>query len=77
MTETARKIKIKSALINRALGVFILLFGAIIVVAMAFTETFVQQMTDLVAGLILISLGGGFVWKARQTLRKYGTGKTK
>jgi len=71
MTDTERNIRIKSALINRALGVFIFLFGVIVIIAMAFAETFVQRMTDLVAGTIMIFIGGGMVWKARQTLKKH------
>ncbi|MDT7828820.1 hypothetical protein RQM65_09110 [Pricia sp. S334] len=63
--------RIKTAQINRALGVFICLFGVIIIIAMYFTETFVQQMTDLVAGLVLLTIGGGMVWKSSHTLKKY------
>lgn len=65
--------KIKTAQINNALGVFIALFGIIIIVAMAFTETFVQQMTDLVAGLLLVSIGGGMIWKSKRTIKKFKT----
>lgn len=63
--------KIKMAQINNALGVFTLVFGLIVISAMFFAETFVQQMTDLVAGIILVAIGGGMVWKAKSTLRKY------
>ena len=63
--------KIKAAQINQALGVFIFVFGIIITAAMAFTDTFVQQMTDLVAGLVLLAIGGGMLWKAKRTLNKY------
>lgn len=62
--------KIKAAQINNALGFFILVFGVIIVIAMAFTETFVQQMTDLTAGLLLMSIGGGMMWVAKKTIKK-------
>ena len=71
MKAEERIAKIKTAQINRALGVFICLFGIIILVAMCFTETFVQQMTDLVAGLVLLIIGGGMVWKSNHTLKKY------
>ncbi len=71
MNEAYRTGKIKTAEINRALGVFIFLFGIIITVAMVFTETFIQQMTDMVAGLVLIAIGGGMLWKSKQTLKKY------
>ena len=62
---------IKAAQINQALGFFILVFGIIVTIAMAFTDTFIQQMTDLVAGLLLIAIGGGMFWKAKRTLVKY------
>ena len=71
MSEENRNAKIKTAQINQALGVFIFIFGIIITFAMAFTETFVQQMTDLVAGLVLMAIGGGMAWKAKATLKKY------
>lgn len=71
MNDADRMARIKTAQINQALGVFILLFGVIIAVAMVFTETFVQQMTDLVAGLVLMAIGGGMLWKSKRTLKKY------
>lgn len=62
--------KIKAAQINNALGFFILVFGIIVVIAMAFTETFVQQMTDLTAGLLMVIIGGGMMWFAKKTIKK-------
>lgn len=70
MDDTERNGRIKEAQINNALGVFILTFGVIVLFAMIYTETFIQHMTDMAAGLLLISIGGGMVWKARRTLRK-------
>lgn len=61
--------KLKTAQINNALGVFILFFGAVVIFAMLFTETFVQQMTDLVAGLVLCLIGGGMILKSRKTIK--------
>ena len=61
--------KYKSAQINNALGVFILSFGIIICIAILFTDTFVQQMTDLVAGLVLCTIGGGMMLKSRKTIK--------
>ncbi len=71
MNDSDRTAKIKTAQINQALGVFIFIFGVIITIAMVFTETFVQQMTDLVAGLILMTIGGGMLWKSKRMLKKY------
>lgn len=62
--------RLKSAQINNALGFFIMAFGVIVLFAMIYTETFVEHMTDMVAGLILISIGGGMMWKARRTIKK-------
>ena len=49
--------KAQMAQINRALGVFLFFFGAVILVAVLFTESFVGKMTNLAAGLILGLIG--------------------
>ncbi len=61
--------KLKTAQINNALGVFIFFFGLVVVFAMLFTETFIQQMTDLAAGLVLCLIGGGMIFKSRRTIK--------
>ncbi|MCD6598476.1 MAG: hypothetical protein J7L04_12350 [Bacteroidales bacterium] len=61
--------KLKTAQINNALGVFIFFFGLVVVFAMLFTEAFVQQMTDLAAGLVLCLIGGGMMLKSRKTIK--------
>ena len=61
--------KLKTAQINFALGLFILFFGIIVVFAMIFTDTFVQKMTDLAAGLVLSLIGGGMMFKSRRTIK--------
>ena len=61
--------KYKSAQINHALGLFILSFGILVFIAVLFTDTFVQKMTDLVAGLVLCSIGGGMMLKSRKTIK--------
>ena len=67
------KERIKMAQINNALGVFMIAFGSIVLFAMLFTETFVQHMTDLIAGLLLMSIGGGMMWKSKRTIKKLKT----
>lgn len=62
--------KLKTAQINRALGLFILFFGIIVIIAMVFTDTFVQMMTDLAAGLVLCLIGGGMMLKSRSTIKR-------
>ena len=61
--------KLKNAQINRALGVFILFFGLVVIVAMAFTDTRVQMITDLIAGLVLSAIGGGMILKSSRTIK--------
>lgn len=62
--------KIKSAEINKALGLFVLFFGAVIVFATFFTTTFIGQMTNLIAGIVLIMIGGGMIAIAMSTIKK-------
>lgn len=64
------KEKNKSAQINKVLGLFVLYFGVVIIVATFFTDTFVGQMTNLVAGIILFGIGAGMVLIAKKALRK-------
>lgn len=60
----------KSSLINQALGIFITFFGIVILISTVFTETFIGEMTNLVAGLILLAIGTGMIIKARLQLKK-------
>ena len=60
---------IKNAKINKVLGMFILFFGTVILVAIFFTETFMGQMTNLVAGLILVLIGGGMMYQSNRRLK--------
>jgi putative Mn2+ efflux pump MntP len=62
--------KIKNTKINRVLGMFILFFGIVILISMAFTETFIGQMTNLVAGGILCLIGAGMIFQAMRTMKK-------
>ena len=61
--------QIKSAKINNVLGMFIIFFGMVILVAIFFTETFVGQMTNLVAGLLLVLIGGGMMFQSSRKLK--------
>lgn len=67
------KAKQKSAQINNALGVFILFFGIVILIATSHTETYIGEMTNLVAGLILCAIGAGMMIKSWVTLKKLKT----
>ena len=69
MDTKEKSAKLKNAQINRALGVFILFFGLVVIVAMVFTETRVQMITDLIAGLVLCTIGGGMILKSRRTIK--------
>jgi len=69
MDKKEKSEKLKNAQINRALGVFILFFGLVVIVAMVFTDTRVQMITDLIAGLVLSAIGGGMILKSRSTIK--------
>ncbi len=43
--------------INRALGLFICFFSAVVLVSIFLTDTLVGKMTNLVAGLIFATIG--------------------
>lgn len=62
--------KIKDSEINKALGLFILFFGLVIIGATFFTNTFIGQMTNLVAGIVLLLIGAGMVIKAKSNIKK-------
>lgn len=74
MNEQEKRAKQKTAKINQALGLFVLFFGVVILIAVFFTDTAIGKKTNLVVGIILCSIGGGMVWKARRELT--GSGKT-
>jgi len=69
MDTKEKSAKLKNAQINRALGVFILFFGLVVIVAMVFTDTRVQMITDLIAGLVLCAIGGGMILKSRSIIK--------
>ena len=54
------------AQIRRALGIFLLFFSAVILLAVFFTGTFVGKMTNLVAGLILGLVGALFFFQIKR-----------
>ena len=62
--------KIKDSEINKALGLFILFFGIVIIGATFFTTSFIGQMTNLVAGIVLFAIGAAMVFKAKLTIKK-------
>ena len=63
------KANIVSAKINNVLGLFILFFGSVILIAIIFTDTTIGQMTNLVAGLILVSVGAGMMISAKKKIK--------
>jgi len=50
--------------INRALGLFLLCFAGVVLVAVFFTDTLIGKMTNLVAGLILAGIGAVMILKS-------------
>ena len=70
MESIENKGKRKSAQINNALGIFILYFGIVVIIAMFFTGTFIEKMTDLAAGSLLSAIGIGMMITSRMTIKK-------
>ena len=60
----------QEAQINRALGVFMLCFAVIILVAICFTETTIGKLTNLGAGAIIGLIGGVMFWRAHASTKK-------
>ncbi len=61
--------KIKNSKINNVLGLFVLFFGVIIIIAIFFTETDIGKITNAIAGIVLSSIGAGMVITARKALK--------
>ena len=61
--------ELQEAQINRALGVFLLFFAAIVCVSILFTDTTVGKLTNLAAGGIIGLVGGVLVYRARASRR--------
>ena len=59
--------KAQMAQINKALAIFLLFFGAVIIAAVFFTETFVGKITNLTAGLILVLIGAILILQAKRS----------
>lgn len=63
--------RLKTSLINNALGFFMLLFGFVVIFSMSLSETFQQKMTNIVAGGVLVLIGGGMMWNSRRLIKKH------
>jgi hypothetical protein len=50
--------------INKALGLFLLCFAVVVLVAVFYTDTSIGKMTNLVAGLILATIGAIMILKS-------------
>ena len=68
-TDKEESQKAQMAQINKALAVFLLFFGAVVISAIFFTETFVGKMTNLTAGLILGLIGVILIVQAKRSRR--------
>jgi predicted RND superfamily exporter protein len=51
--------------INLALGVFVCFFGSVVLFSIFFTETFIGKMTNLGAGLILLTIGIIMIFRSK------------
>ena len=68
-TDKEESQKAQMAQINKALAVFLLFFGAVVISAIFFTDTFVGKMTNLTAGLILGLIGVILIVQAKRSQR--------
>ncbi len=71
MDAIEKKARLKANQINNALGFFILLFGFVVVFSMSLSETEIQMRTSIVAGGVLVLIGGGMMWYAKRDIKKY------
>ncbi len=55
--------------INLALGAFICFFGSVVLFSIFFTETSIGKLTNLIAGVILTTIGAIMVVRAKIQLR--------
>lgn len=62
----------KSMQINNALGIFILFFGIVVIIAVPFSDNHYDKMTNLIAGVILSLIGGGTIWYAQRVMKSLG-----
>ncbi len=70
MDQLEIKGKIKTFQINQALGFFILFFGVVVSIALIYPESRIQKMTNLIAGLTLVIIGGGMMLFSRKRLNE-------
>ena len=62
--------KHKAAQTNRALGIFILFFGVVVLVAIFFTDTSMGKLTNAMAGGLLCLIGLVMVLMSNYTIKR-------
>ena len=60
--------RIQAARTNQALGIFLLFFGAVVLISIVFTETTVGQLTNFTAGGIIFGIGLAMILRARKII---------
>jgi predicted phage tail protein len=60
--------KEKMPQINRALGLFLMVFGIIVLFSIMFTETAIGKVANAGAGAVLTLIGAGMIWFANKKL---------
>lgn len=68
--DAEQQAKLKAAEINFALGLFLLFFGGLVLIAIFFTATALGKQTNLLAGLVLCLIGGGMAFTAWRAKKK-------
>lgn len=70
MNEEKEKIaETRSAQTNVALGLFLLCFGVIVMIATYFTGTTAGRITNLSSGIVLAAIGAGMIIAGRRKQR--------
>ena len=67
---------IKDSGTNKALGIFILCFGIVIWISTIYTETEIGELTNFVAGTLLVIIGLAMIIKSVFNIRKLKSNQT-
>ena len=61
---------LQTAQINKALGLFLLLFALVLLVAIFFTDTTVGRLTNLAAAVVIGGIGGVMFFCGLRAIRR-------
>ena len=70
-TRSEESIRVGEAETKRALGLFLLFFGAVLLVAIFFTPNTIGKMLNLASGALLVLIGGLLVRHGQRVLGQH------